>query len=187
MSSFRLSLLALCTVGAAACASANTQSVSQGPAIATQSIGDGRVGRMALTTTRDEAEVTSVPFGADAVFAVLPAIMDSLGVPVATMDRAKRQIGIIGFKLRNRLGRAPLSTLMDCGGSSQIGPNADSYDVVISVMTVVTAAGAESANIATLVEAQARPATYAQAYNRCSTKGTLEQRIVDAVTRRLRK
>jgi hypothetical protein len=148
-------------------------------------MGSGEIGRLAVTSTV-EADVITVPFDADAVFRILPSVFDSLPVAVTTLDPAKRQLGNNGFKIRNRLGKNPLSYYLDCGGSSQIGPNADSYDVVLTVMTTVSG-GAGSASLSTLVEAQARPATYNQAYNRCSSKGSLEQRIADLVTKRLKK
>lgn len=151
----------------------------------TQTVGGAAVGRVAVTTT-NEAYISTVPFTADAVFRVLPSVFDSLGITVNTIDPARRQIGNNGFKIRQKLGKAILSTLLDCG-ASQIGPNADSYDVYLIVMTTVTPSGTDAAQIATLVDAQARPLTFNQGYNRCTTKGNLEQKLADLVTRRLSK
>jgi hypothetical protein len=58
---------------------------------------------------------------------------------------------------------------------------------VLSVSTTVSSGGAGQASLATLLDAQARPATYNQAYSRCGSKGLLEQKIADAVTKKLRK
>ncbi|MCA0377037.1 MAG: hypothetical protein LCH84_15405 [Gemmatimonadetes bacterium] len=176
-------LLCLASLTAlAACASGNAGSTSRAPV--TQTIGGAGVGRATITTTT-EADVMTLPFDADMVFRVLPSLYDSLGVQINTVDPARRMIGNNGFKLRQRLGKAVLSTLIDCG-NTQIGPNADSYDVYLSVITTVTPAGAGASTLSTLLEAQARPITYNQAYNRCTTKGTLEQRLADLVTRRLK-
>ena len=177
-----LALVAACLVTASACASSGASSSGRP---VTQTMGSADVGRIAITTN-SEADVTTLAFDADAVFRVLPSLFDSLGVTVNTLDPARRQIGNNGFKIRQRLGKAILSTLLDCG-ASQIGPNADGYDVYMSVMTTVTPNGAGSSRLATLVEAQARPVTFNQAYNRCTSKGNLEQRLTDLVTRRLTK
>lgn len=175
-------LLVTLLAGLSACASSSTTVGS--PTIRTQQLGSADVGRMNLTTVT-EADVAPVPFEADAVFRILPSVFDSLGVPVTLLDPARRQIGNSGLKIRNRLGKTPLSMILDCG-NTQIGPNADSYDVVLSVTTTVASDGAGRATIGTLVEAQARPATYNQGYNSCSTKGALEQKLVALVTKRLR-
>jgi hypothetical protein len=177
-----LALVAACLVTASACASSGASSSGRP---VTQTMGSADVGRIAITTN-SEADVTTLAFDADAVFRVLPSLFDSLGVTVNTLDPARRQIGNNGFKIRQRLGKAILSTLLDCG-ASQIGPNADGYDVYMSVMTTVTPNGAGSSRLATLVEAQARPVTFNQAYNRCTSKGNLEERLTNLVTRRLTK
>ena len=129
--------------------------------------------------------MVTIPHDAEMVFRVLPSLFDSLGVPVNTIDPARKLIGNSGFKIRQRLGKAVLSTLIDCG-NTQIGPNADSYDVYMIITTSVSPAGTGSSRLSTLVEAQAKPITYNQGYNRCTTKGTLEQRLADLVTRRLK-
>jgi hypothetical protein len=165
-----------------ACASGGSAASSDsGPM--TQTVGGADVGRMAITT-RSEADVSTLPFDADAVFRILPSLFDSLGVPVNTIDPPRRTIGNSGFKVRQRLGKAVLSSLIECG-ASQIGPNADSYDVYMILTTTVRPTGAGASTLSTLIDAQARPITYNQAYNRCTSKGTFEQRLVDLVTRRL--
>lgn len=144
------------------------------------------VGRLTINRTT-EADVVTIPFDADAVFRILPSVYDSLGIQVNTVDPAKKTVGNSGYKIRNRLGKMPLSMYLDCGGSSQIGPNADSYDVYLSVLTTVSANGAGSAKVGTLVDAQARPATYNQAYSPCSSKARLEERLAELITKRLAK
>jgi len=151
--------------------------------VRTQSIGSSEVGRLAVTTTV-EADLIRVPFDADAVFRVLPAAYDSLGIPIHGMNPARKTVSNDGIKIRNRLGRTPLSMYLDCG-NSQIGPNADSYDVYLTVSTTVTPGASGTAAMATMLEAQARPATYNQAYHVCSSKGVLEQKLADQVKARL--
>lgn len=179
-----VTLLAGLATSLAACASSSGAAASTTRAPVTQTIGSTAVGRTVVTSTTD-ADVVTIPHDADLVFRILPSLFDSLGVQVNTIDPARKTIGNSGFKVRQRLGKAVLSTLIDCG-NTQIGPNADSYDVYMTITTSVSSAGAGSARLSTLVEAQAKPITYNQGYNRCTTKGTLEQRLADLVTRRLK-
>jgi hypothetical protein len=137
--------------------------------------------RIANTTSSDVVELSTA---ADAVWRIMPSIYDSLGITVNTMDQARKSIGNSGYKIRQRLGKVRLSTYIDCG-QTQIDANADSYDVMLSVMSTVSAKTATSATVTTIVEANAKPVTYNQGYSRCTTKGTLEKRLGELLNARL--
>ena len=115
---------------------------------------------------------------------MLPSVFDSVAIPITTLDPAHKTIGNSGYKIRQRLGKVTLSRYLDCG-NTQIGPNADSYDVFLSVITTVTPEGKSGATLTTAVDAQARPVSFNQAYSHCSSKGGIEMRIADLVTARL--
>ena len=66
----------------------------------------------------------TVEASADRAFRILPVVFDSIGVPVALVEPAKKIMGNEGFKIRLPLGKTPLSRFIDCG-QAQIGPNAD--------------------------------------------------------------
>ncbi len=174
----RVVLLALIT----ACASSTSTSAPPTAKPATQTIGSG-TGALVMSASAS-ADVTHLPYSVDAVWRILPSVFDSVGIVVATVDQARKSIGNPGYKVRARLGKVTLSRYLDCG-NTQIGPNADSYDVFLSVMTTVVAEGAQGATLSTIVDAQARPATFNQAYSRCSSKGGIEIKIADLVKARL--
>lgn len=165
----------------AACASSAAPSTAARPA--TQTIGRGDIGALTVTNAVSMSS-TSVQHPVDAVWRILPSVFDSVGIKVEQIDPSKREIGNAGYRIRNRLGKTSLSRYLDCG-NSQIGPNADSYDVVLTVLSVVAANGPAASTLTTSVEAQARPATYNQAYSRCSSKGGIESRIAELVAARL--
>jgi hypothetical protein len=119
----------------------------------------------------------------DQVWRALPAAYDSLGISVQTLDPVKHRIGNDGVALRRRLKTTPLSRFIDCG-STQLGPNADDYDVRLAVLTEIHAVEGGTAVTTTLL-ASARPANYAQDPSSCSSRGVLEQRIIDVVRARL--
>ena len=182
-----MSRLIVAAVLLSACASGSSTSSTTGAAPgsrpATETVRLGRLGSLTMSNA-PTADVSRIPHPADAVWRIMPSVFDSLGVPVATIDPAGRVIGNPGYKTRQRLGKAPLSRYLDCG-NTQIGPNADSYDVFLTVLTTVRANGAEGAALSTVVEAKARPVTYNQAYSNCSSKGGIERRITDVVNARL--
>jgi hypothetical protein len=132
------------------------------------------------------ANVTTIPFSSEQVWRTMPAVFEALGIPLTTVDPKKHLIGNEGFKLRQQLGTVRLSKYIECG-TTQIGPNADSYEVYITIMTDVQAGESGGAKISTIFEASARPLNFAQEYSRCSSKGVLEPKIVEIATAKLQK
>lgn len=174
----------LVIAAATACASSSTVGGAARPVSQDITIG-GSGGGDRFTITRSTApNVNGLPFAPDRVWKALPAAFDSVAVPIATLDAPSKTIGNEGFKIRQRLGTVALSRYFDCG-TTQIGPNADSYDVFLTVLIQVQAAGAGS-RLVTSVEASARPITFSQAYSRCTSRGTLEARLLDAIKAQLR-
>ena len=137
------------------------------------------------TSSSSSASVASVSAPLDQVWRMLPALFDSLAVPVALIEPAKHVIGNEGFKIRQRLGKVTLSRYMDCG-TTQIGPNADSYDVYLTVLVQLQPGANGTTSIATSFESLARPIAFAQEYSRCSTKGLFETRLVALVKAQLK-
>lgn len=179
----RATLPLLLLVVLPACASTAPSATGGRPA--TTTMGSAEVGRLTIANNSSEAS-TSLPYSADAVFRILPSVFDSLAIPVNSMDPATRAIGNTAMKVRSRLGKVYLSRYLDCG-NTQIGPNADNYDVVLTVMARVATATPTTSTMTVSVEAQARPATYNQAYSSCSSKGGLEARLAELAKARLAK
>src|SRR5262249_10496561 len=71
-----------------------------------------------------------------------------------------------------------LAKYIDCG-TTQIGPNAESYDITLTLTTVLTAAENGATAMSINVEASAKPMAFSQEPFRCSTKGVLEKRVQD--------
>jgi hypothetical protein len=120
-----------------------------------------------------------VAFPEDRVWAVMRAVYDSLGIPVASFDASTKTIGNTGLRLKRRLGEVALSKYINCG-STQGFPSADTYEVFLSVTTSVrpAASGPQATQISTTVDGQARPITFSGEPVRCSSLTTLEARIV---------
>lgn len=179
------SLAALLIVGGAACASSGgvpelpaTQTVE----VTSQSI-MGANGRVLLTNNAVPVS-TTVNASTQAIWNALPGVLDSLGIPITLVDPPTNTIGNSGFTVHRRLGSTPLSRYIECG-TTQIGPNADSYDVYIAFFVQVHRESDSSSAIVTGLDASAKPSAFAGGYSQCSTKRLLETRIVDVVKRRL--
>ena len=135
-------------------------------------------------TSSDAAKPTTVVFPVDRVWDALKLVYDSLQIPKDNLDDVQHVIGHSGLKAHARLGTIPLVRIIDCG-STQGTPSAESYDIQIAVLTHVTPGASGLTNVTTQVEAVGKPMAFAGDYVRCSTKGTLERMLVDAVKARL--
>jgi hypothetical protein len=135
----------------------------------------------------DESNVHTIPFSVDQVWRALPGVFDSLGVPLATIDPKTRTMGNPGFKLRSRLKNVPLSRFIDCGNSTQVGSNADNYDVNLTVLAETRPAEPGSARVIITFQALAKPANFSQEYSQCSSRGVFETRFVDMLSARLQR
>lgn len=176
-------LLALAVLSG--CASSGASSTTPARP-ATQTIGSAGMGSLTVATA-NAADVVTLPYSPEAVWRIMPSVFDSLAIPVTVMNQASKQIGNNAFKTRQKLGKVSLSRYLDCG-TTQIGPNADSYDVVLGVTTTITAGTAPNTSVlTTVVEAQSKPVMFNQAYSRCASKGGIETRLTDIVKARLTK
>jgi hypothetical protein len=116
----------------------------------------------------------------DAVWKSLPAVFDSLGIPVNSLDQSTRSFGNAGFKLTKRLGKTALSEYIDCG-KTQAFQSADTYEIYLVVMLQLHSPDPAKTMIATSVQASGKPLTVRGDYTRCSSKAELENRIVDRI------
>lgn len=132
----------------------------------------------------DAAATTTVPATIEAVLRVLPAVFDTLGIPVNTLDTVLGTFGNSGFKVSRKLGSTPLSRYIDCG-QTQAFASADTYEIHLSVMTQLHKVEVGT-TIATVVQASGRPVAIRGDYTRCSSKGELERRIADLVKAKVR-
>jgi len=171
---------------AAGCASTQTGSGPAQPQPQTVSVA-GTNSTMRVGGVADATGTATLPYTVEQIWRVLPFAFDSLGIPIAAMDPAKRTLGNESFRVRARLKGTPLSRFIDCGTSTQIGPNADNYDVVMVLTAYVHAADPGSATVGTTFSAVAKPANFAQDYAPCNSKGLMESRFIDIVRAKLAK
>ena len=175
--------IALPLIALTACASAGS-SPSEGESRETVRIVGASSTNLTLTSNAG-AQVTRIEAAPEKVWLALPGAYAKVGIPITDVDTTHQRIANSGLKLRRQLNGTSLSRYIECG-STQIGDNADSYDVFLTVSTTVKAdPGSGIAVLETMFESQAKPVSFSREYARCSTKGLLEQRIVEAVKAQL--
>jgi hypothetical protein len=172
----------------AACASSPAGSGSGSPQPQPQTVTvAGTNSTLRVGGVTEATGTATLPYTVEQVWRVLPFVFDSLGVPIAQMDPAKRTLGNESFRVRARLKGTPLSRFIDCGTSTQIGPNADNYDVVLVLTAYVHAGDPGSSTVGTTFSAVAKPANFAQDYAPCNSRGLIESRFIDILKAKLAK
>jgi hypothetical protein len=73
------------------------------------------------------------------VWVALKTTYDSLAIPISTIDPATHTMGNTTMRVRRRLGNIAMSKYINCG-NTQGGPSADTYEIVLSVVTRAEAA-----------------------------------------------
>lgn len=135
------------------------------------------------TTSFSGAREVEVQASADNVFGVLGEAYTDLGMTVGTIDPPNRTTGNANFSARGKLGRAEISTYLDCGQTGLRGPAANAFPVRLSVLTMVIPHG-EKSRVRTLVKG-AYVAAETSGVVACSSTGELEGAIARAVQLRL--
>jgi hypothetical protein len=173
-------------VMAALSACASSGAATNSPTQETVRITGSGTGNTSLTLSSNAgSQVTRIEADPEKVWLALPGAYAKLAIPITEVDTLQRKIGNSGLKVRRQMAGTSLSRYIECG-STQIGDNADSYDVFLTVSTVVKAdPNTGLSTIETLFESQAKPVSFSREYARCSTKGLLETRIAEAVKAQL--
>jgi len=171
-------------VAVAGCASTNTTSQTT-PPVETLRIQGATGATMVSTVHEAAANGGLVPFDIDSAWVALPSVYDSLGIAVTTIDTKNRVMGTPSVKMRRRLGTVPMSKYLNCG-STQGGPSADTYELILSVLTTLRREG-QGTMVLTTVEGQGRPITLSGDFTRCASTSALEARIVELVNARLKR
>jgi hypothetical protein len=139
-----------------------------------------------LEVRTGEGTVTShtVDSPLEEVWGILPKVYEQLGIGLTTHDPKQRRTGNAGFR-PTRIDGTRLSRFFDCGRGVTATPNADRYQVTVALSTTVLGAGDGRTRVDVEVNASAKPRDVSGNAVHCSSKGTLEERIVAAIRGRL--
>jgi hypothetical protein len=165
------------TLATAGCASAGRSSVEPPRAPTTVRIATAG----GLTTTvgavsGDGAVKGTIAAPLDSAWRRLPAVYESLRIPLTTIDDSAHYLGNEGLKIRRTLGGQPLMRYLDCGNGSG-GPNAETFDVRLAVFTQIHVVSPTQSVASTTLQASARNPSFSGPEMACRSTGLLEQRI----------
>jgi hypothetical protein len=135
----------------------------------------------ARTVAEDHAETRTINVKPQDAWAKLPAVYAELGLPVTAYIDQTKQLASKGTRVRGRLGKVRLSTLVTCGTDVTGDDKANTYEVTIDVATVVAPNPNGQTDLMTMVTANARPMAVSGEPVRCTTTGSLEKRIALSV------
>ena len=171
-------LMCIVAAGTAACASQGAVTPGAGTT-RTADVTAASDARYRVEMTTPGAGAVSIPRPAGEVWAVLPAVYESIGLTGEVMDGARQVYGQREVTVRRRLAGAQVSRYLNCGTRAGIA-NADSYSVRVSVRTQVLADG-DASHVRTEVEAAARAPGSSDPWVRCGSTNQLERRIENAI------
>lgn len=122
----------------------------------------------------------------DKVWGVLASVYTDLGLEVDFREAENFRLGTCYQKVRARLAKERLSVFVDCGETRSI-PNADQYEVALTVLTTIRPNSSGTTSLFTFVLGVGLDNSGAAA-NRiwCYSQGALEERIRTGVEDRTR-
>ena len=113
------------------------------------------------------------------IWRLLEAAYDSVGIPVTSRDPGQGIMGNDSFKVRRRLKNVPLTRYIDCG-STQGGPSAETYDIILAIRTQMQPVDA-GMRVTTSLQASGRHPSISGDYVNCASTGRLEARIGELI------
>ncbi|MDZ7781217.1 MAG: hypothetical protein U5R14_14980 [Gemmatimonadota bacterium] len=132
---------------------------------------------------RDGSElfrVDTVDAPAERTFGAARDAYSALDIPFSYFDEQGLRLGGFVRELDELDGDAP-STFMDCGRGATAEQYADVYNVSMAIGTRVRSLDASTSTVETVIRARARARDVSSNLIRCSSFGTLEERIARLV------
>lgn len=135
------------------------------------------------TIPSDPTGEFAIDASTDEVWKALALVYDELKLPVTTLNTDLHRLGVENTRIRRQLGGTRLSKYLSCG--ERLGQlNADTDDIVLTLLTQVEPAGPGGSTLHTLVDASAKQTGSGGARIHCATTGALELHIVELVRKR---
>jgi hypothetical protein len=145
-------------------------------------MGSGQV----ITLRQDVSDGISIlPHNVQSLWTVLPAVYRQVGIEPGHVDAARNALGNLDFAAIRHLGGIPLSRLVRCGLTSLGLPRENTSRINLSVVTNLSTVPEERTRVQTRVQASSRNAGTGSGPIECTSTGTLERLISEALEQRL--
>jgi hypothetical protein len=121
----------------------------------------------------------------DAAWTALNVTYSDLKIPITTLIDKQHLIGNETFKVRRRIGRLPMQQILDCGNAQGI-PNAETYDIMMSISSTLTTNPKGGLNLVTRIDATGKSPNFSRESSvTCHSAGALEKEIADIVRKKI--
>lgn len=177
-------------VTAAGCASGSSGGAAPAPNVTTAPVTQRIVmpagSTLNINTVDVNAGHSQVIIGSmDAAWTALNVVYSDLKIPITTLVDAQHLIGNESFKVRRRVGEIPMQRILDCGNAQGI-PNAETYDILMTVSSYLAPNPKGGLNLVTRIDATGRSPNFARENAvACHSTGTLEKDIAERVRKKL--
>jgi len=120
----------------------------------------------------------------DAAWTALNVAYNEFGIPITTLVDAQHLIGNDAFKVRRRVGKLLMQNILDCGNAQGI-PNAETYDIVMSISSTLVPNPKGGINLNTRIDASGKSPNFSRdASVVCTSQGELEKQIAESVRKK---
>lgn len=183
-------VLLAAAVTAAGCASGSSGGAAPAPNVTTAPVTQRIVmpagSTLNINTVDVNAGHSQVIIGSmDAAWTALNVVYSDLKIPITTLVDAQHLIGNESFKVRRRIGEIPMQRILDCGNAQGI-PNAETYDILMTVSSYLAPNPKGGLNLVTRIDATGRSPNFARENAvACHSTGTLEKDIAERVRKKL--
>jgi hypothetical protein len=182
-------VLLFAAVATAACASGSSGKAAAAPEVIVTPV-TRRIITPGSTLNINTVDVNSgyaqVIIGSmDAAWTALNVVYADLKIPITTLVDAQHLVGNESFKVRRRIGDIAMQRILDCGNAQGI-PNAETYDIVMTISSILAPNPKGGLNLLTRIDATGRSPNFARENAvACHSSGTLEKDIAERVRKKL--
>lgn len=171
----------LVTVTACASSPSSNRELTVDSRVTTQTV-QGITGTTGIAMVNEASALGTTVSGSVAqTWSALQSVYVSLDIPLSKRDSSAKVLGNNAFRTRRRVGPVPMIRALNCGGESGM-PNAETYDVMLDITSMVTPTSDGRARLQTLLQATARrPSGGSMDAIRCTSLGGLESKIAEMV------
>lgn len=140
-----------------------------------------REGSHIIYGNADVGEESFVPVPLDTAYDAMTMAYKSLGVDIMTSDPAQHVLGNRHIVVMRTWLGSRLSTFFNCGNDPAIGtPRADSYQLIISVVSTLSPKDGQNTRVTTLASATATDLATSASAVYCPSTGKIERSLLKA-------
>ncbi len=121
----------------------------------------------------------------DAAWNALGVAYSEFKIPITTLVDAQHLLGNESYKARRRIGALLMHQILDCGNAQGI-PNAETYDIQMSISSYLTPNPKGGINLITRIDATGKSPNFSRENAvACHSSGALEKAIAAAVRKQV--